>query len=94
MRKVVVEEEVVVRYGDSGNGAANSAIWAIAMIIIVALIAGAVYYSGILKTAPARQKLDVERFSSAGSMKNTRRAENDSTRRIPGRYKLFCVNGH
>ncbi len=60
MRKVVVEEEVVVRDVDSGNGPANSAIWAIALIIIVALIAGAVYYSGILKTAPARQKVDVE----------------------------------
>lgn len=60
MRKVVVEEEVVVRDGNRGDGAASSAIWAIAMIIIVALIAGAVYYSGILKTSPARQKVDVE----------------------------------
>ncbi len=32
-----------------GNGTASNAIWAVAMIIIVALIAGAVYYSGILK---------------------------------------------
>lgn len=48
-----------------GNGTASNAIWAVAMIIIVAMIAGAVYYSGILKggskkevdiniTAPAR----------------------------------------
>ena len=48
-----------------GNGTASNAIWAVAMIIIVAMIAGVVYYSGILKgnskkeidiniTAPAR----------------------------------------
>ena len=60
MRKVVVEEEVVVRDGDSGEGAASSAIWAVAMIIIVAMIAGAVYYSGILKQGPAKNKVDVE----------------------------------
>ena len=60
MRKVVVEEEVVVRDGDSGEGAASSAIWAVAMIIIVAMIAGAVYYSGILKKSPAKNKVDVE----------------------------------
>lgn len=59
MRKVVVEEEVVVRDGD-GEGAASSAIWAVAMIIIVALIAGAVYYSGILRQSPAKNKVDVE----------------------------------
>jgi hypothetical protein len=60
MRKVVVEEEVLVRDGDSGEGAASSAIWAVAMIIIVALIAGAVYYSGILRKGPANNKVDVE----------------------------------
>jgi hypothetical protein len=60
MRKVIVEEEVVVRDGGSGDGAGSSAIWAVAMIIIVAMIAGAVYYSGILKKAPAKQKVDVE----------------------------------
>ena len=31
-----------------GNNTAGSFIWAIALIIIVALIAGAVYYSGLL----------------------------------------------
>ena len=59
MRKVVVEEEVVVRDGD-GEGAASSAIWAVAMIIIVAMIAGAVYYSGILRKSPTTNKVDVE----------------------------------
>ena len=59
MRKVVVQDEVVVREGD-GEGAASSAIWAVAMIIIVALIAGAVYYSGLLKQGPAKNQVDVE----------------------------------
>ena len=60
MRKVVVEEEVVVRDGDNGEGAASNAIWAVAMIIIVAMIAGAVYYSGILRKSPTTNKVDVE----------------------------------
>ncbi|MFN2501566.1 MAG: hypothetical protein ABR530_06105 [Pyrinomonadaceae bacterium] len=38
-----------------GNGTASNAIWAVAMIIIVALIAGAVYYSGILKGSPKKE---------------------------------------
>lgn len=47
------------------TGTASNAIWAVALIIIVAMIVGLVYYSGILKgsskkevdiniTAPAR----------------------------------------
>jgi hypothetical protein len=31
-----------------GNGTGSNAVWAVAMIIIVALIAGVVYYSGVL----------------------------------------------
>lgn len=42
-----------------GNGTASNAIWAVAMIIIVALIAGAVYYSGIL-TGGSTKKVDVD----------------------------------
>lgn len=62
MRKVVVEEETVVRDVGRGDGAASSAIWAVAMIVIVAIIAGAVYYSGVLKRVgtPAKQQVDVE----------------------------------
>ena len=60
MRKVIVEEETVLRDVDSGDGAASSAIWAVAMIVIVAIIAGAVYYSGVLKRGPAQQKVNVE----------------------------------
>lgn len=32
-----------------GEGTASNAIWAVALIIIVAMIVGVVYYSGILK---------------------------------------------
>ena len=63
MSKFVVEREVEVVRESGGNGTGSSAIWAIAMIVIVALIAGAVYYSGILKTRPAgqpAQKVNVE----------------------------------
>jgi hypothetical protein len=64
MSKIVIERDVdVVHESSDGSRTANSAIWAIAMIIIVALIAGAVYYSGILKTRPGSQpaqKVNVE----------------------------------
>ncbi|MEP6945769.1 MAG: hypothetical protein ABJA02_07620 [Acidobacteriota bacterium] len=65
MSKLIVERDVeVVRdTGGGGNSTGSSAIWAIAMIIIVALIAGAVYYSGILRTRPSiqpAQKVNVE----------------------------------
>jgi len=31
------------------NGTGSNAVWAIALIIVVAIIAGVVYYSGVLK---------------------------------------------
>jgi hypothetical protein len=37
------------------NGTGSNAVWAIALIVIVAIIAGLVYYSGILKTSPKKQ---------------------------------------
>ena len=60
MDKIVVEREVVV--GDGGGGTGSNAIWALAFIIIVGMIVGALYYSGALKklTAPAAQKINVE----------------------------------
>ena len=60
MDKIVVEKEVVVT--DGGGGTGSNAIWAIACIIIVGMIVGALYYSGALKklTAPAAQKINVE----------------------------------
>lgn len=60
MKKVIVEEEVAVVRERGGDDTASSAIWAIAFIIIVGIIAGAVYYSGILRTSPAKQKVNVE----------------------------------
>lgn len=65
MKKIIVEENVpdvtVVRDGGRGDGGTgSSAVWAIAMVIIVAIIAGVVYYSGVLKTRPAVQKTNIE----------------------------------
>ena len=65
MSKVVVEREVpttvVEDHGDGGTG--SNAVWAIAFVIIVALIVGALYYSGVLRrltnSQPA-QKVNVE----------------------------------
>ena len=63
MDKIVVEKEVLVpveRGGGGGTG--SSAIWAVALIIIVGLIFGALYYSGALGkiTSPATKKVNVE----------------------------------
>lgn len=41
------------------NSTGSNMIWAIAMIIIVAIIAGAVYYSGIM-TGNRKQDIDVD----------------------------------
>jgi hypothetical protein len=44
---------------DEGNSTASNMIWALAMIIIVAIIAGALYYGGFL-SGKTRQKIDVD----------------------------------
>ena len=41
------------------NNTGSNAVWAIALIIIVAIIAGLVYYSGILKTGPKKSAIDI-----------------------------------
>jgi hypothetical protein len=41
------------------NSTGSNAIWAVAMIIIVAMIAGAVYYSGML-SGTKKHDVDVE----------------------------------
>ena len=46
-----------MREGDGGT--ASNAIWAVALVIIVALIVGVVYYSGILKSGSQNKKIDI-----------------------------------
>jgi hypothetical protein len=41
------------------NGTGNNLIWAVTLIIVVALIAGALYYSGFLG-GTKKQQIDVE----------------------------------
>ena len=63
MDKVVVEKEVLVSDGRRGDGTGSNAVWAIAFVIIVGLIVGALYYSGALRrlTSPQQpQKINVE----------------------------------
>lgn len=61
MDKIVVEKEVLVPT-ERGESTGSNAIWAVAMVIIVALIVGALYYSGVLRrlTSPQPQKVNVE----------------------------------
>ena len=40
------------------NTTASNAVWAIAMVIIVAIIAGTIYYSGILRTS-GKKEIDI-----------------------------------
>ena len=44
---------------DEENGTGNNLIWAVTLIIVVALIAGALYYSGFLG-GTSKQQIDVE----------------------------------
>ena len=64
MDKIVVEKEVLVTEGRRGGESTGSnAVWAIAMVIIVGLIVGALYYSGALRrltSPPQPQKVNVE----------------------------------
>jgi hypothetical protein len=62
MEKEVVVERNVVIPEESAGGTASNAIWAVALVLIVAMIVGVVYYSGILKRVPAGgpQKIDVK----------------------------------
>ncbi len=60
MAREIIEREVPVVTDGSGR-AASSFIWALAMVIIVGLIVGALYYSGFLRkvTQPQQHKVDV-----------------------------------
>jgi hypothetical protein len=42
-----------------GEGTASNAIWAVALIIIVALIVGVVYYSGVLTKGSNKKEVDI-----------------------------------
>ncbi len=42
------------------NGTGSNAVWAIAFIVVVAIIAAVVYYSGVLKqTGPKKTDIDI-----------------------------------
>lgn len=45
---------------DDGESTSSSAIWAVALIIIVAIVMGALYYGGVLSGKPQKDKIDVE----------------------------------
>lgn len=44
---------------EDNKSVASSLIWAVALIVIVGMIVGAVYYSGVL-TKSSEKKIDVE----------------------------------
>ena len=59
----IIEREVVPVVDSGGDSTGSNFIWAIAMIIIVGLIVGALFYSGALRrlTSPAApQKINVD----------------------------------
>ncbi len=46
---------------EENNNTGSNAVWAIAMVVIVAIIGGAIYYSGILrKVNPAKQDINIK----------------------------------
>jgi hypothetical protein len=46
---------------DNGNGAASNAIWAVALIIIVAMIAGVLYFTVLKSGGPSpTKKVDID----------------------------------
>ncbi len=42
-----------------GEGTASNAIWAVALVIIVGLIVGVVFYSGVLNSSPKKTGVDI-----------------------------------
>ena len=59
--KNYVQEDCIIMVEDNGNGTASNAIWAVAMIIIVALIAGVLYFTVLKGGGPSpTKKVDVD----------------------------------
>ena len=57
----IVEREVVPVVTEERESTASNFIWALAFIIVVGLIVGALYYSGFLRriTQPRTQQVDI-----------------------------------
>ncbi len=45
---------------EEGKSVASNFIWALAMVLIVAMIAGALYYGGVFDGGTKRQEIDVD----------------------------------
>ena len=59
--KIVQRRNYLIMVEDNGNGTASNAIWAVAMIIIVALIAGVLYFTVLKGGVPTpTKKVDVD----------------------------------
>lgn len=52
--KQIVTESLPYEVMADENGTGSNAVWAIALVVVVAIIAGVVYYSGVLKTKPGK----------------------------------------
>lgn len=44
---------------EDGESTSSSAIWAVALIIIVAIVMGALYYGGVLSGKPGKDTIEV-----------------------------------
>lgn len=62
MNRVLVEKEFVAPVVEREESTASNLIWAVALMVIVGMIVGALYYSGFLRriTNPGPQKINVE----------------------------------
>lgn len=53
----MLQEDIFLMSEENSTG--SNAVWAIALVIIVAIVAGLVYYSGILKGGPQKKEVDI-----------------------------------
>ena len=73
-----------------GEGTGSNAIWAIALIIVVAIIAGVVYYSGILKQGSKKSEIDINVTAPAREVKDK---GGDQRRSAPAGIQLPTYEG-